>query len=144
MRWQLLLGIVLAGLAVVVTPAEPAGRRRTTSRELPLLTIAELGKLSWTCDTLGGPEAVWFRASPSKATEVVRISSASGHRTLTLQPGGALSLRMDNGRRARVTITQATEARTLHAAISLGFLDQSTAGYCLPYFPPALTLSLRS
>jgi hypothetical protein len=143
-RWQLLLGIVLAGLAVAVTPGEPAGARRATSRELPLLTIAELGKLSWTCDTHGGPQAVWFRASPSKATEVVHISSGSGQRTLTLQPGGALSLRMDNARRARVSITQATEARTLRAAISLGFLDQSTAGYCLPYFPPAVTLSLRS
>ena len=129
---------------MAVTPAEPAGGRRTTSRDLPLLTIAELGTLSWTCDTHGGPQAVWFRASPSKATEVVRISSGRGQRTLTLQPGGALSLRMDNARRARVTITQATEARTLHAAISLRFLDQSTAGYCVPYFPPAVTLSLRS
>ena len=115
-----------------------------TWSELPLLTIAELGRLSWTCDTRGGPQAVWFRAFPSKATEIVRISSGSRQRTLTLQPGGALSLRMDDGRPTRVTITQATEARTLHAVISLGVPSQSTAGYCRPYFPPNVTLSLRS
>jgi hypothetical protein len=142
-RWRLLPGLALGGLALAVAPAEPSGSSSQTSRELPLLTIAELGTLSWTCDTRGGPHAVWFRASPSKATEVVRIASGGTQRTLKLQPGGALSLRVGEDQRVRVTIAQATEPRTLRAVISLTFSGQGSLSYCRPYFPPAVSLSLH-
>jgi hypothetical protein len=141
MRWLLLPGLVLTALALGAVPAGSSGRSRRTTRELPLLTIAELGTLSWTCESRGPAHAVRFRASPSKADDVVRIASGRAQRTLKLPPGGALSLLV--GERARVTIVQGTEARTLHAEISLSFSGQRSGSYCWPYFPPTVTLSLH-
>ena len=144
MRWRLVPGLGLAALvtAVAVAPAEPPGRRHGGTREFPLLTIAQLGALSWRCD-VGGSAHVWFRASPSAADEIVRITSGSAQRMHKLVPGGALSLPVGELQRARVTIAQGTEARMLRAEISLSFSRQKSGSYCWPYFPPTVTLSLH-
>ena len=84
-----------------------------------------------------------FRASPSKATEVVGITSGVRQRTQKLQPGDDLSLRVSAQQQARVAITPRREARRLHAEISLGFPARENGSYCWPFLPPTVSLSLR-
>lgn len=110
---------------------------------LPLLTIAELGSLSWSCDSRGGAEIVRLRADRVNATETVRIRVGSVLRTFTLQPGESASVRADGARAMQIEIAQGTEARTLRALISLSFPGPGLRSYCYPYFPPTVTLTLH-
>jgi hypothetical protein len=137
------LAIAPAALALAAMPAEPTGGDRSTTRELPLLTVAQLGSLSWSCDGRGRDETIRFRAERVSATETVRMQAGSSHRIATLQPGDSTSVRADGARTVRIAIVQGTEARTLRASMTLTFPGPGIRSYCYPYFPPSVALSLH-
>jgi hypothetical protein len=114
------LAIAPAALALAAMPAEPSSGGRSTARELPLLTVAQLS-----------------------ATETVRMEAGSSHRIATLQPGDSTSVRADGARTVRIAIVQGTEARTLRASMTLTFPGPGIRSYCYPYFPPSVALSLH-
>ncbi len=135
--------LALATLALVFLPAGAAGDARRTPRWLPLLTIAQLGSLSWSCDARGGAEVIRFRSEPASATETVSMRAGSSRRLAILQPGDSASVRADAAGTARIAIVQGTEARTLRASVALAFPGPGIRSYCYPYFPPAVGVSLH-
>ena len=61
----------------------------------------------------------------------------------TVQPGETVSLRVGATRRARIEISQFTEARVLRASIVVAFPRPGIRSYCWPYFPPTVKLALH-
>jgi hypothetical protein len=128
---------------MVVMPAGAAGHVRRSPPWLPLLTIAQLGSLSWSCDGRGRAEVIRFRSRPASATETVSMWAGSSRRVAILQPGDSASVRAGGARTARIEIVQGTEARTLRASLALAFPGPGIRAYCAPYFPPSVAVSLH-
>jgi hypothetical protein len=137
------LGVALATLATVLPPAGAAGETRRPPHWLPLLTIAELGSLSWSCDGRGRAEVIRFRSEPASATETVSMRAGSQRHVAILQPGDSTSERARGARTARIEIVQGTEARTLRASLALAFPGPGIRSYRYPYFPPTVAVSLH-
>ena len=124
-------------------PAAAGGEVRLPPHWLPLLTIAELGSLSWSCDGRGRAEVIRFRSAPVSATETLRMRAGRSRRVAILQPGDSTTVRADGARTARIEIVQGTEARTLRASLALTFPGPGIRSYCYPYFPPTVAVSLH-
>lgn len=123
----------------MLLPAEAAA---PSSRDFQLITLTQLGAITWRCDARDGTrQGLGFTAYPRGATETVRFSATGATSTRrVLQPGEKLRFPSLRYRVQHLQIVQSTEAGTLRASVSARFV--ATRNYCFSYWPPSTDVQL--
>jgi hypothetical protein len=113
-----------------------------------LVTLPDVGTLTWRCEPRGQPAmgkglpalALAFRARPSSATETVTFRAGSRRIVKVLQPGQSVRFPYLAEPVQHVDVEQAIEPGRLVAHVEVAFVSPFVVGYCEPYAPPKLTV----
>jgi hypothetical protein len=133
MRSGLVAPVAVVFLAMLV----PAGAAAPSSRDFQLITLTQLGTITWRCDAPDGArQALGFAAYRRGATETVQFSATGAATTKRLvQPGQTLRFPALRYRTQHLEIVQGTKVGTLHASVSTHFV--AGRNYCFSYWPPS-------
>jgi hypothetical protein len=113
-----------------------------------LATLPSIGTVTWRCDAAGrvGRYGLGLSAFEAGATNHVAWRAAALSVAATVQPGERRRFPLTSVPVQLLELTQATEARTLHASLVVRFRGAGTPveSHCFGYLPPALTLRLTT
>jgi hypothetical protein len=106
------------------------------SRPFPLVSLAQLGTVTWRCDNRDGTrQALAFSAFALGATESVRFSTASiRQRPRIMQPGQVIHFPALHSQTQQLVILQRTKVASLRAVVTVHF--SPSRDYCFSYWPP--------
>jgi hypothetical protein len=132
--------IVSIALALLALAATPTHEERTRG-PFVLVSVGELGTITWRCGERGERYAIGYRGSPLSATTVVRARIGHRRTRTVVNPGGRIRFPLVRARRQKITLAQATEPGVLRATIVADFGAGSIA-HCWSYAPPRVDLRL--
>jgi hypothetical protein len=128
------LGLILtAGFLIISADAVSAAPE---SRPFLLVSIAQLGTVTWRCDNRDRTrQALAFTAFVRGATERVRFTAVGARqKPRVVQPGQVLHFPALRNRVQQLDILQGTKVALLHAVVTVHFL--AGRDYCFSYWPP--------